>query len=46
MQWNLIYRDENAMDALAQDIPYSAIASKKLSLDKHQNILFLEIQKA
>jgi extracellular factor (EF) 3-hydroxypalmitic acid methyl ester biosynthesis protein len=45
MQWNLIYRTEHELAALADEIPSSEIAIKRTFFEEHGNILFLEITK-
>jgi hypothetical protein len=46
MAWELIYRDEAAMRALAQEIPPEAIGGIHLFRDPHENIVFLEVVRA
>ncbi len=45
MDWQLIYRDEAAMEALTVEIPDSAIKDRHLFRDPHNNIVFLEIER-
>jgi len=45
MQWWLIYRDEEELAAVANEIPESAIGEKRCFRDEHRNIVFLEITK-
>jgi extracellular factor (EF) 3-hydroxypalmitic acid methyl ester biosynthesis protein len=43
MQWQLIYRTEAELEAVAMDIPNSEIASKRTFFEKEGNIVFLEL---
>jgi extracellular factor (EF) 3-hydroxypalmitic acid methyl ester biosynthesis protein len=45
MQWNLIYRTEAELEAVAIDIPKIEIASKRTFFEKEGNIVFLELVK-
>jgi extracellular factor (EF) 3-hydroxypalmitic acid methyl ester biosynthesis protein len=45
MQWNLIYRTEAELEAVAIDIPPTEIASKRTFFEQEGNIVFLELVK-
>jgi extracellular factor (EF) 3-hydroxypalmitic acid methyl ester biosynthesis protein len=45
MQWNLIYRTEAELEAVAIDIPETEIASKRIFFENEGNIVFLELVK-
>jgi extracellular factor (EF) 3-hydroxypalmitic acid methyl ester biosynthesis protein len=45
MQWNLIYRTEAELEAVAIDIQNTEIASKRTFFENEDNIVFLELVK-
>jgi SAM-dependent methyltransferase len=46
MDWQLIYRDTAQMQALASTIPSNEIRSSRTFTESHENIVFLELNKA
>jgi extracellular factor (EF) 3-hydroxypalmitic acid methyl ester biosynthesis protein len=46
MAWNLIYRDEQAMQEIAAGLPQDEVASTRLFRESDGNIVYLEITKA
>ncbi|HNR06229.1 MAG TPA: class I SAM-dependent methyltransferase [Saprospiraceae bacterium] len=45
MDWYLIYRDENQMEALAEDLPISQVGEVKTYRDAMGNVVYLQIIK-
>ena len=46
MAWNLIYRDEREMAAIASGLPQDQIARQRLFRDQHDNVVYLEVTRA
>jgi hypothetical protein len=45
MDWNLIYRDEAMLNALASSIASAEIEAKNVSRDKWSNVAYLDLRK-
>jgi len=46
MDWQLLYRDEAGLEALADTLPRDQVAERRVYRDVHRNIVFLELARS